>query len=85
MNTTQIRTSTHTGTWMGRKGTSTTYRTVRSTTGLRVEVTVWDDAPEVATVRLIEGDGRTDNFTEHCAVTDVPVAQAADIAAEWLA
>lgn len=83
MNTTQIRTSTHTGTWMNRKGTSTTYRTVRSTTGLRVEVMVWADAPETARVRLIEGDGRTDNFVEH-RTTTVPAAQAADLAAEWL-
>lgn len=83
MNTTQIRTSTHTSTWMGRKGTSTTYRTGRSTVGLRVNVLVWADTPKVAEVRLIEGDGRTDNFTEYRTAT-VPAEQAAALAAEWL-
>ena len=43
---TQIRTSAATSTWMGRKGTSTTYRTGRSTLGLRVEVMVWADATD---------------------------------------
>jgi len=83
MNTTAIRTSTVKSTWLGRKGTSTTYRTSRSTTGLRVEVMVWADAPQVAEVRLIEGDGRTADFTQHCTAT-VPAEQAAGLAVEWL-
>lgn len=78
-----IRTSVFTSTWNGRKGTSTTYRTGRSTTGLRVDVMVWADTPEVAEVRLIEGDGRTSNFTEHRTAT-VPTHIGETVAIEWL-
>lgn len=83
MNTTQIRTEAHTSTWCGRKGTNTIYRK-GGPNGVRVAAMVWADDPGMAVVRLIEGDGRTANFTEHRSAV-VWATQAADLAAKWLA
>lgn len=76
---------TFTGTWMERPGTATTYSysESKSYTGIRVIAQVWDDAPEVAELRLVKGDGRTPDF-ELFKAEDVSAENAAATAEAWL-
>lgn len=51
------------GTWLDRKGVSTTYHYQNKwSTGLRIEVMRWADGEVV--IRLMKGDGRTPKFKE---------------------
>ena len=63
------RTSTHKGSWLGRKGTATQFHFDRSRTGKRVVFHVWDDTPNEVDITVLKGsfwrgDGSERKFFE---------------------
>lgn len=46
----------HKGTWLGRKGTSTTYHFDGRRFGKRVNFHVWDDSPELVDIKVLKGN-----------------------------
>lgn len=55
--------------WLGRPGSLQIFHLDSKKTGLRVSTIKWLDGSDEATVKLIQGDGRSKNFTTYAEVT----------------